>query len=205
MKPEEFFSKVKLNYAAAEKEYKELKSDRWNEVDGLYRVYHQSFKMYYEFQEYITDSLNVLFTLVGVVQGKPEPGPSVKERLKQPQKHCASLEEQLAKLDLDRYFTRTVLESLKISFDSNDENVWFEHQKSLTAAAYHAKIGIESVMTVAKRYIKKNYLPGEDGGGLEPYEALAEHLLNFESYRWQDKKELKKCIKNTGKAQSSVK
>ena len=197
MKPEEFFSKVKLNYAAAEKAYKELKSDRWNEIDGLYRIYHQSFKMYYEFQEYITDSLNVLFTLVGVVQGKPEPGPSVKERLKQPQKHCASLEEQLAKLDLDRYFTRIVLESLKISFDSNDENVWFERQKSLTAAAYHAKIGIESVMAVAKRYFKQNHLPS---GMLDEKEALAEHLLNFEEYRWQNKDELRKRIKEAEKS-----
>jgi hypothetical protein len=204
MKPEEFFSQVKLNYATAEKAYKELKSERWNEVDGLYRVYHQSFKMYYECQEYIIDSLNVLFTLIGIAQEKLEHGLSVKEKLRQPQEHCQNLEEKLIKLELDKYFTRTVLESLKLNYDSNDENVWFEHQKSLTAAAYHAKIGIESVMTVAKRYIKKNYLPGEDGGGLEPYEALAEHLLNFESYRWQGKEELKKRIKKTEKAQSSV-
>ncbi len=191
MKPEEFFSRVKRNYAAAEKAYKELKSDRWDEIDGLYRVYHQSFKMYYELQEYVIDSLNVLFTLVGVAQEKLDKGLSVNETLKQPQEHCQYLEEKLTKLELDKYFTRTVLESLKLTFESNNENVWFEHQKSLTAAAYHAKIGIEGVMYVAKRYFKQNRLPI---GRLDEQEALAEHLLNFEDYRWQDKAELKKRI-----------
>jgi hypothetical protein len=177
---ENFFGDAKIMFPQAEEEYNYLKGN-WEEVDGVYRIYNKSFKMYDKFQTYIISALNVLFTLTDTEQEKLE------TKIKN---YKPSIEPKLNILDLDKCFTRTILDALDIPF-CPEPQAWYEHQKKLTSAAYHCRVGLESIMAVAENYYKNDYLPGENGS-LTEYEILAIFVLNFSNYKaLVNKKEVK--------------
>ena len=192
MEPVTFFRSVKENYPAARKKYDEIlkKENKELEIDGLYRVYHCSFKMYDELQITILSNLDVLLSLLGITYESKKVKP-LNEML---------LEELsfFKKLDLDRIFINSVKDASnrKFSMDRNKRENWYNDQKALIAAVYHTKIGLESIMAVAENYYKNNKLLGE-GGILSEKEALAEHLLNFRDYRFTDIKKLKESTEKT--------
>jgi len=192
METELFFKQVEKNYIKARASFDALNKE--DELDGLYRIYHTSFKMYYEIQGAVTGYLNVLFELTGLPAEELEFG-SVDEKLQRSKKHHSSLESKIKQLDLDQIFSRTVLDALNLTFEGNNEELWHEHQLKLSSAIYHATNSVSSIMHVAENYIKENRLPGQDGT-LEEYEAICEHVMNFPRYRWTDKDELRKRIEN---------
>lgn len=180
LETEVLFYRIKKNYKNAEKKYKELKKSyihKWNEVDGLYRVYHQSLKMYYELKKAINDYLCVFLELIGEKKKKTE-----------------HIEEKVERINLDTYFTKTLKEAMKLKFFSNEKRIWHEHQKKLTSALYHSKIAVNSVMNVAKKYVEKDRLPGENGV-LNIDDSIFVEMLNLEDYRFTSIKKLKERIR----------
>jgi hypothetical protein len=191
MKTELFFKKASENYTKAKERFDGIR--QYDETDGLYRVYHHSFKMYYELQWAVVNYLNVLFELTGTPVHDLES--DIYSRTPDMAKNrYAGLEEKIDSLGLDRYFSRAMKDALCLVFETNDADVWHQHQQKLTSAVYHAKVGVSAVMKVAERYCKDNILPAEETGCLDVDDALCEHIMNFPSYRWERAEDIKKRI-----------
>jgi len=73
LETEVLFYRIKKNYRKTKKKYDKLKesfAQKWDEVDGLYRVYHHSWKMYNELQSAISSYLQVFLELIREKKGK---------------------------------------------------------------------------------------------------------------------------------------
>jgi len=134
---------------------------KWGEIDGLYRVYHHSFKMYSEIQGYIINCLDLMAQLIGKEKipeedFKPE-NYANKRGLEEFRVNIHSDRlKYLESLDFDYYFKRTLRNALRLRWDwgRNRTETWYKDQAKLCAAAWHAKIALESFMKVAKNYRK---------------------------------------------------
>ena len=69
-----------------------------DEIDGLYRVYHQSWKMYDKMKAAITNYANIFLQLIGCKIGRNED----------------ELIEKMKELDLNHYFFSTIEEALRL-------------------------------------------------------------------------------------------
>ena len=141
LETEVLFYRIKKNYRKTKKKYDKLKesfAQKWDEVDGLYRVYHHSWKMYNELQSAISSYLQVFLELIREKKGKKE-----------------TLKWEIKKLGLDPFFSLTIQEALELDFSRNEEKIWHKDQKTLTSALYHAKTAINSIMSVAEKYVKR--------------------------------------------------
>lgn len=153
---------MKKNYPAVRKHYNEKKKDmEWEEIDGIYRIYHHSFKMYNEIQGYILNCLNLVGQLIGKEKiAEEEYSQKIHLNPKKVEEFLTKIYsnrlEYLEALDFDYYFTRTLRNALKLRWspDRNRTETWYKDQSKLCAAAWHSKLALESFMEVAKSYKK---------------------------------------------------
>ncbi len=186
MDPELFFYKVSLNYPRARKRFEGI--DESKEIDGIYRIYHHSFKMYHELQGSISEYLDVLFDIVDLPTDNMKYDWHTNIFFKS-QIYYPNIESKLDELKVYEFFECSILDAFGLIWKSNEHDVWYEDQTKLASGIQHAKVGINSIMEVARRYHNEDILPGEDSYELDEHDVLCEHILDFPRSCWQNLRE----------------
>ena len=142
----ELFKNMKDKLPELEKFLEEM-NDHWHYEDGVYRMYHQSFKVYY-LQPLVKKAVELLTSLASkehrpkrfALKGEPrEYGP------------------------LNDYFMKIVGDGTAKEFDMSDNKRWLEATRPIVEAFFHTKFMVEMIVKYVKEFKDEeappNWLP----------------------------------------------
>ena len=138
----ELFGKLKENLPKLEKLLEEM-NHHWCYEDGVYRFYHQSFKVYH-LQDAVKKAVELL-KLLAPTEHKPK-----RIRLK---------DEEADYGPLNDWFMKIVDDGTAKEFDTSDNTRWLEATRPVVEAFFHAKFMVEMLVKYGREFKNEKATP----------------------------------------------